>query len=82
MRLSGLREWLRVHELSGSGTDTPAPQLPRAPSTKSGSHRNWFNPATGRVSVLPDWGAKDLKLGTLRAALHQLRIEWEVFERA
>ena len=52
------------------------------PRRKGGSHRTWFNPATGRVSVLPDWGAKDLKLGTLRAALHQLGIEWEVFERA
>jgi mRNA interferase HicA len=49
---------------------------------KGGSHRKWFNPETGRVSVLPDWGAKDLKLGTLRAALRQLGIEWEVFERA
>lgn len=52
------------------------------PRRRGGSHRKWFNPTTGRVSVLPDWGAKDLKLGTLRAALRQPGIEWEVFERA
>jgi predicted RNA binding protein YcfA (HicA-like mRNA interferase family) len=52
------------------------------PRRKGGSHRKWFNPATGRASVLPDWGAKDLKLGTLRAALRQLGIDWEAFENA
>jgi mRNA interferase HicA len=46
-----------------------------------GSHRKWHNPATGRATVLPDWGAKDLKLGTLRTAVRQLGIEWEEFER-
>jgi hypothetical protein len=29
--------------------------------------------------VLPDWGARDLKLGTLRSAIRQLGIEWETF---
>lgn len=45
----------------------------------SGSHRKWLNPATNQVSVLPDWGSRDLKLGTLRAAIKQLGIEWEDF---
>ena len=48
----------------------------------NGSHRKWFNPATGHATVLPDWGAKDLKEGTLRAALRQLGIEWKTFEDA
>jgi len=48
----------------------------------NGSHRKWFNPATGRATVLPDWGAKDLKEGTLRAALRQLGIDWQTFEGA
>lgn len=45
----------------------------------SGSHRKWHNPATGRVTTLPDWGSRDLKLGTLRAAVRQLGIEWESY---
>ncbi len=52
------------------------------PRRKGGSHRKWYNPATGRATVLPDWGAKDLKLGTLRAAVRQLGFEWEMFEKA
>ena len=43
-----------------------------------GSHRKWLNPNTGRGTVVPD----DLKLGTVRAALRQLGIEWEEFEGA
>jgi predicted RNA binding protein YcfA (HicA-like mRNA interferase family) len=54
-------------------------QIPRR---KGGSHRKWFNPATGRATVLPDWGGKDLKQGTLRAAVRQLGVEWETFEKA
>jgi len=52
------------------------------PRRSGGSHRKWFNPATGRATVLPDWGARDLKLGTLRAAIRQLGLEWEAFEAA
>ena len=51
------------------------------PRRTVGSHRKWFNPETGRVTVLPDWGAKDLKLGTLRAAIRQLGINWQTFEQ-
>ena len=47
-----------------------------------GSHRKWQNPATGGVTVLPNWGGKDLKLGTVRAAVRELGIEWEQFVRA
>ena len=52
------------------------------PRRKGGSHRKWFNPTSGRATVLPDWGGKDLKLGTLRAAVRQLGIEWGAFEEA
>lgn len=52
------------------------------PRRGGGSHRKWHNPATGRAAVLPDWGAKDLKLGTVRAAVRQLGIDWGVFEQA
>ncbi len=47
-----------------------------------GSHRKWLNPATAKATVLPDWGGKDLKLGTLRAAVRQLGLDWQQFEDA
>jgi mRNA interferase HicA len=31
---------------------------------------------------LPDWGSKDLKTGTPRAAVKQLGLEWENFHQA
>ena len=50
-----------------------------APRSK-GAHRKWFNPATSRGAVLPDWGPSDLKIGTIRSAVKQLGIAWEDFE--
>ncbi len=47
-----------------------------------GSHRKWLNPANGRVTTLPDWGGHDLKAGTVRAAVRQLGLDWQDFERA
>lgn len=47
-----------------------------------GSHRKWHNPATNRSTVVPDWGGKDLKKGTIRNAIRQLGIEWSAFENA
>lgn len=39
-----------------------------------GSHRIWYNPLTGQVTSIPDWGARDLTLGTVRAAIRELGI--------
>jgi mRNA interferase HicA len=50
------------------------------PRRGGGSHRKWFNPDTQQVTVLPDWGNRDLKLGTLRSAIRQLGVDWEVFK--
>lgn len=36
----------------------------------------------GRGAPVPDWGSKDLKLGTLRAAIKQLGLEWDEFVAA
>ncbi|MBT8421201.1 MAG: type II toxin-antitoxin system HicA family toxin [Gammaproteobacteria bacterium] len=47
-----------------------------------GSHRKWFNPVTQQVTSLPDWGGRDLKTGTIRAAVRQLGMEWRIFESA
>jgi len=82
MRLSGSKGWSPVHEVSGGRQEAATPQLQELPRRKGGSHRKWFNPATGRATVLPDWGAKDLKLGTLRAVVRQLGIDWETFDAA
>ena len=47
--------------------------------SKGGSHRKWINPIAGRGAPIPDWGSKDLKMGTLRAAVKQLGLEWDEF---
>lgn len=45
----------------------------------TGSHPVWHNPQTGKIAPLPDWGSKDLKLGTLRAVIRQLGLDWQEF---
>ena len=47
-----------------------------------GSHRKGLNPATGQATTVPDWGAKALKLGTMRAIVRQLGLDWQAFENA
>ncbi|MEN6451025.1 MAG: type II toxin-antitoxin system HicA family toxin [Thermoguttaceae bacterium] len=49
------------------------------PRRGGGSHRKWFNPATQQFTVIPDWGGRDLKLGTARALVRQLGIQWREF---
>ncbi|MEK6263022.1 MAG: type II toxin-antitoxin system HicA family toxin [Planctomycetota bacterium] len=50
------------------------------PRKGGGSHRKWHNPATNRSTVVPDWGGRDLKMGTVRGAVRQLGIEWSAFD--
>ena len=52
------------------------------PRGGGGAHRKWHNPATKRSTVVPDHGGKDLKFGTLRAAVRQLGLDWSAFEQA
>lgn len=33
------------------------------PRRAGGSHRKWFNPFTQKVTAIPDWGSRDIKLG-------------------
>jgi len=49
------------------------------PRRGDGSHRKWVNPNAQRATAIPDWGAKDLRTGTLRAIVKQLGLEWEEF---
>ncbi len=44
-----------------------------------GSHRIWRNPETGQVTTVPDWGSKDLAVGTVRAIIRDLGISRKDF---
>ena len=52
------------------------------PRRSGGSHRKWQNPTLNTKTTVPDWGSKDLKLGTLRSAIKDLGLDWEEFNRA
>jgi predicted RNA binding protein YcfA (HicA-like mRNA interferase family) len=52
------------------------------PRRSGGSHRKWHNPVNGHIAPVPDWGSKDLKLGTIRAIVRQLGLEWKAFNEA
>lgn len=52
------------------------------PRRGGGSHRKWFNPATNHSTVVPDWGGRDLKPGTVRAVVRQLGLDWDKFTAA
>jgi predicted RNA binding protein YcfA (HicA-like mRNA interferase family) len=51
------------------------------PRRSGGSHRKWYNPKNGSIVPIPDWGAKDLKIGTLRRIIHQLGLDWKDFNQ-
>ena len=46
-----------------------------------GSHRKWINPVAKKGTVIPDWGSKDLKQGTLKAILKQLEIDLDKWDK-
>jgi predicted RNA binding protein YcfA (HicA-like mRNA interferase family) len=50
------------------------------PRKGSGSHRKWYNPKSNNIVPIPDWGNKDLKIGTLRQIIRQLGLDWEEFK--
>ncbi len=47
-----------------------------------GSHRKWYNLTLNAKAIVPDWGSKDLKPGTLRSAVKDLGLDWEDFNKA
>ena len=47
-----------------------------------GSLRKWVNPTVQRGAVVPDWGPRDLKMGTARGVVRQMGIDWQDFQRA
>jgi mRNA interferase HicA len=70
---------MKYREVARKSTALGCEELPRK---DGGSHRKWRNTATQRATVVPDWGGRDLKLGTVRAAVRQLGIDWVAFQRA
>ena len=52
------------------------------PRRGGGSHRKWHNPTTGGYASIPDWGSKDLKIGTLRHIVRELGLDWDAFKQA
>jgi predicted RNA binding protein YcfA (HicA-like mRNA interferase family) len=50
------------------------------PRRGGGSHRKWHNPVNNAVVPIPDWGNKDLKIGTLRQIIRQFDLDWEEFK--
>jgi mRNA interferase HicA len=70
---------MKYREVARKLTVLGCHELPRK---VGGSHRKWFNPSTQQATVVPDWGGRDLKLGTVRAAVRQLGIDWQDFQNA
>lgn len=68
---------MKYREISRKLVSLGCQELPRR---GGGSHRKWFNPASGKITSIPDWGNRDLKIGTVRAALRQLGIDRKDFE--
>ena len=50
------------------------------PRKGGGSHRKWYNPEKNKIAPIPDWGNKDLKIGTLRKIVRQLELDWDEFK--
>jgi mRNA interferase HicA len=70
---------MRYQEVADKLQKLGCAELPRR---GGGSHRKWVNPATGRFAPIPDWGSKDLKLGTLRQIIRLLGLDWDEFRRS
>jgi mRNA interferase HicA len=70
---------MRYRDVAKRLTSLGCRELPR---TGDGSHRKGLNPTTSNITVVPDWGSDDLKLGTIRAAIRQLGLSWDDFQRA
>ncbi len=67
---------MNYREVSRKLLNLDCQELPRK---GGGSHRKWWNPSTQQATVVPDWGSRDLKTGTLRAVVKQLGLDWQSF---
>ena len=46
-----------------------------------GDHEIWIRSSTGGRTTIPNWGSRELKTGTVRAILRDLRITRQEFDR-
>ncbi len=46
-----------------------------------GSHEIWMNTATHARTTIPNWGNRDLRVGTIAGILHDLGISRQEFEQ-
>lgn len=60
---------MRYREIKRKLRELGCEEIPRQ---AGGSHRKWHNPITNAITPIPDWGTKDLKIGTVRAIVRQL----------
>jgi predicted RNA binding protein YcfA (HicA-like mRNA interferase family) len=70
---------MKYCEVARKLTTLGCQELPRR---GGGSHRKWYHPANQMATTVPDWGRRDLKLGTIRAAVRQLGLDWQEFQSA
>jgi predicted RNA binding protein YcfA (HicA-like mRNA interferase family) len=52
------------------------------PRKGKGSHRKWYNPKQNLPVPVPDWGSKDLKIGTIKNIVKLLDLNWTRFSQA
>jgi mRNA interferase HicA len=67
---------MRYREVAARLTELGCTEVPRG---RGGSHRTWLDPTGTHLATVPDAGSKDLKQGTLHAALRQLGLDWHCF---
>jgi mRNA interferase HicA len=70
---------LRYREVSRKLRALNCVELPRR---GGGSHRKWLNSSNNQATIVPDWGTKDLKSGTLQAIVRQLGLKWRDFQQS
>jgi len=69
---------MKYREVAKKLTKLGCQEIPRR---SGGSHRKWHNPVSDKIAPIPDWGSKDLKLGTLHGIIRQLELDWDEFTR-
>ena len=45
-------------------------------------HEIWINPSNRRRTTVPNWGSKNLTVGTVRGIVRDLGLERDAFEKA
>jgi len=73
---------VKLPQVSGDEVVRRLKRLGMVEDHGSGGHIVMRNPATGKLSDVPQHGSRDIKKGTLNAILKQLSVSKEDFARA